>query len=374
MSEVPERLFRLFESRVYGQTFKHLSGWDMVGSVPSWPSIDVNLTAEELSRYNYQNELPNGLVESTESAIRDHCARRYGTSFDEAELIITPGLSAAIALFVHTVARFGDTELCLDPPYYFSYALLARALRLPVSNARRTIDTLTDIAPIADYLAARCASRRVLVLCDPRFITGIDYSERELCEIGSMLTKNDVLLIDHATDTRYGHALTVETEATVVRMIGFGKPIALYGTRGAALIAPANFVRSLRSNVGLLYGALDAAMLKLTRTIAESDDIYANAISELRTYVDDAERSFCAAIRTPRFKIVKPINGFIGYGRVDLRNHSRYDFYRTLLNNGVHATFGGTFGLIQDLNEEIVRINFLLPCEPALRVISAYLE
>jgi aspartate/methionine/tyrosine aminotransferase len=374
MNDVPERLFRLFESRVYGQTFKHLSGWDMVTAVPQWPSMDIKLTAAELSRYNYQNELPNALVESTESAIRDHCARRYGTSFDESELIITPGLSTAVALFLHTVAQLEDIELCLDPPYYFSYALLSRVLRLPVSIVRRTIDTLTDVAPIVDHLASRRASRRVLVLCDPRFVTGIDYVERELHEIGATLTDNDVLMMDHATDTRYGHTLAIDTEASVVRMIGLGKPIAFYGARGAVLIAPPKFARSLRSNVGLLYGALDAAMLKLTRTIAASDELYTYAVDELREHVDNAERVFRATIRTPCFKIVKPTNGFIGYGRVDLRNHSRYAFYRTLLDNGVHATFGGTFGLVQSLDEEIVRINFLLSCVPALRVISAYLE
>lgn len=368
-----EELFRLFERKIYASgNVKPLSGWDFSIYPGSARNISITLTPNDLSRYNYEAELPNAAIEEGLERAGRILECDYGATLKRADIVMAPSMTSAIAVVLHWLRFRGVLSIIADPPYYFSYLNVAERLGLPFILARRTAEVKLESRPL---LAAVTAARRpaAVILCDPRYVLGSNYSRDELEEILRQLATNDVLIIDHAMDLTRASITNINGLCRVVRLFGFGKTVAMNGARMAAIVAP-GIAAELRTIAGAIFGSHDIAALKLFSSLLADSEYLAEQRRGVATLVYDNYKRYSSAYKHDRMRFVAPKNGILGYIHLELAVPGRYVFYKRLMNRSVHAMFGQHFGLDSNGVSDLLRINYLLDCRSALDEVAVALS
>ena len=368
-----EELFRAFERRIYGPSFKQLSGWDHPVVPLGAHSIVITLNPAEMSRYNYEHELPNSAVAEAVANVRKTLQHDYSIVVTADDIVLAPSLTAAISVVLHWVRSRGMTLVVADAPYYFSYLNVTERLGMDFVVPKRTVESRDDIRPLLDTMR-RSSSPRAVVVCDPRYILGSNYSRPELQAVHGELCADDVLIVDHAMDVQRNSSVAAPSSCPVIRLFSFGKTVAMNGARMAALVAP-TVAGKLRTVAGAVFGSHDIAALKLLSALLINTRYMTYQRESVMNIVRENHLRYAAAYsKAHKITFHRPENGILGYAILDVTGCGRYELYQRLMNNGVHAMFGQHFGIDSAGLTDLLRINYLLDCRPALDVVAAALS
>ncbi len=374
MPRYQEKLFRFLESRVYEYDFKHLSGWDLPIVPPGARDISVTLSAAELSRYNYENELENVAVEQALANVGTVLSTDYGETVHTRDLVLAPSMTAAIAIVLHWLRSEEMRTVIADAPYYFSYLNVAERYGMAFAVAEHFVDTIDDPSPMIRLLR-RTSSPRAVVLCDPRYVVGRNYNDETLEAIFAELDETDVVIFDHAMDVRRSTRIRHDSRRfRTIDLFSFGKVVAMNGARMSALLAP-GMSSQLRTSAGAVFGSHDSAALKVLLNLTSDPRYLAAQRSAVMDLVVRQFLEFSAAFKhVKRLTLHAPSNGILGYAAIDVRRYGRYRLHGDLMRAGIHAMPGQHCGIGFDGNVEIVRINYLLDCRSALETLSEILR
>jgi aspartate/methionine/tyrosine aminotransferase len=365
-----EELFRLFERRVYGERFKHLSGWDGVSLPASARDFALTLTAKDLGRYNYENELLNPTTQEALDRVNALLQHDYGHPLSVSSILLAPSLTSAITTVLHWLRSRGINNVIADPPYYFSYLNIAERLGMRFLTVPRTIDNRNELRPLLRLLDS-VPTPRAVVICDPRYVLGTNYTAADLQTIGQELRAHDVLIVDHAMDTLRCSVLSAPRHCQTVRLFSFGKTVAMNGARMAAVVAP-DAVSEIRTVAGAIFGSHDFAALKLFTALIGDPPYLSAQRSAVSQLVRANFRVYAAAYaRFRELQFQAPANGILGYILLDLRRIGRFALYGQLMERGVHAMFGQHFGVASSGSVDLLRINYLLDCRAGLDEVAA---
>jgi cystathionine beta-lyase len=165
--------------------------WIADMDLPAPPAVVEKLTQRaEHGIYGYEYR-----PDSFYAAMQEWYARRYGWSFDRAEIEQCPGALSALAILLDQHTDEGD-GIIVQTPVFFEFRLVIRKNgRKMVKNPLRLVDGRYTI-DFAD-LAQKAADPRnkMLVLCNPHNPVGRVWTRAELTRIAEICAANDVRVV-----------------------------------------------------------------------------------------------------------------------------------------------------------------------------------
>lgn len=363
-----ERLFRLFEDTVHGPALKQFSGWDcpLVGN--TFGDIDVHLTSEDLLRYAFDHEIPHVAIESAKESVAQHISTRENTQVSPDDLLLVPGATAALSIAAHLVKKLGHSVLITDPPFYFSTNKICDIIGLPFLAVPRSVEDLNDFDALISTIE-RCKQKKAVLLTQPRYVVSRSYPPEVLLAIRQRLSREDLLILDQSADIELQGDLLDTNDPRIIRIKTLGKILSINGARLAVIVARSNLLMECHRIAGALFGSLDVAMLRLGVQLIKNQEMFNYQRGAVRRLVEESFLRTRTSLAGAQTSVPKPENGFLSYILVHFPRGGRYLFYQTLLRGRVHAMFGVHLGLKQSYTVDLIRVNYLLNLEPALRII-----
>lgn len=370
--EPRERLLRLFEDRIYNDNFKDLSGWDRPAEGIPCSSIRLKLEPKELRRYIFDRELTNELLSYAKDKIAAWLSLRESMPVHPGSILLTPGATAALAVILHTLRVLDVKVVITDPPFYFSVKKLCDALGLTFISIARSLDSLDGHDCIFEMLTRHRQVRKALILTHPRYVLSRNYPGAVLVEARRHLNSDDILIIDQSVDMEFCNQDNyIDFASNFIKIRTIGKALSLNGSRLAVVEANMDLLPDLNRQASILYGSLDAAMLKLGAMLVETPASFETRLRAVSDLVAQAFLETRMILGGSHFEAVRPENGFLGYLTVDTSKVGRFALYQALLRENVHSIFSAHLGLHQSYNREMIRVNYLLDIKPALRVLAS---
>jgi len=366
-----ERLFRIFEDRVYGDDFCPLSGWDEIKAPIEFPSFRVDVGPDDLSRYFYDFELENRTFDRAKELVSELLSAREGRTLNTSEVLLAPGTTAAAAAAVIYAYRSGIRCMIADPPVYFSYLRLAELLGMKLVLVPRTIADCDDPKPLSSTLRRLRHEPKLLILTDPRYVLSSPLSLEMLSHASRELSDFDTVIFDRAVDLSETPPHQFDSIATVVTLRSIGKSVTANASRLSAIIAAPKTIRGINRVAGWLYGSLDAAMISLGVQVMLHNS-FNESLKAVQSEVISQWRIAIALLTSSRATVPRPVNGYLGHAILDLTGIGRYQLFQHLLRNNVHAMFGIHVGFQPIENRELVRINYLVDFREALRRLNQF--
>ncbi|MFC2168131.1 MalY/PatB family protein [Acidobacteriota bacterium] len=181
-----------------------LSFWvaDMDVNAPG-PLISDLIERAEHGIYGYEYR-----TDAHHDALIQWLSRRHGWKVNKENLLYSPGILAALAIFVNLFSKKGE-KVIIQPPVYPPFSMLVknndRILvnnRLKIVNGRYVMD-YEDLEKKASD-----PKTKMMIISNPHNPVGRVWSREELTKLGEICLKHDVLLISddaHADIIFRGH-------------------------------------------------------------------------------------------------------------------------------------------------------------------------
>jgi histidinol-phosphate/aromatic aminotransferase/cobyric acid decarboxylase-like protein len=371
--EPRERLLRLFEGRIYTGAFKDLSGWDRPALERTLPEFSLSFSAEELTRYVFDRELPNDCLEDVKRRVANLVSLREGATVPPENLLLAPGATAALAVVLHFLRADEIGVVITDPPFYFSIKKLCDALGIKFISPYKTLNNLDDHDELFQLVERYRHKRKAVILTHPRYVVSRNYPVHFLSHVRSLLDPDDVLVIDQSVDMEFcNRANYFSLDAIKIRTVG--KALGFNGSRLAAIVASSGIIARLNKLAGTIYGSLDVAMLKLGALVAGVPKSFENHLNAARRLVEESVLETRLILGDSIFEVVTPENGFLGYIVVDTSKVGRVELYQALLRESVNAMFSAHLGLGQLGHKEMIRVNYLLDVRDSLMVLKRFAD
>lgn len=367
-----ELLFNLFERRVYGESFKDLSGWDRLAIAQFGTGLRVELSESDLRRYFFDRELSNEPLENIKDEVVNLLSMRDRTLIDPDNLLLTPGATSALSVILHFFRANGVEVVLTDPPFYFSIEKLCLNLGIRFHAVPRTAEELGDDDRIVTLVNKYRGARKAVILTQPRYVISRNYPSEIFTAIQNSLARDDFLVLDQSVDMEFQNKDNfMSLESSFIKVRTIGKALGLNGSRLATITAAENVIVKLNRHAGVLYGSLDVAMLKLGSLIAQCPASFESYLHAMRCLVEERVLEARSILSNPMFELVSPKNGFLGYALIDTSSIGRFSLYQSLLRENVHAMFSEHIGLRRSYRQELIRINYLLDNREALQVLQS---
>ena len=132
------------------------------------------------SHYAYTMDLP-AATSAVAAGLRD----RFGIAFRDADIRMTNGNFAGIAIVLRTIVDPGDEVIFISPPWFFYETLIVAAGATPVrvyADRERWFDL--DLDAVADAITART---RAIIVNSPNNPSGRIYAPEQLTQLASLL-------------------------------------------------------------------------------------------------------------------------------------------------------------------------------------------
>ncbi len=243
---------------VVSDTARHLAaaGHDVVdlgGGDPDFPTPPhIVQAAAEAMESGFTHYVASNGIPPLRKAIVAKLQRDNGLTYDaNAEIIVTPGGKAAIAVSLLALVGTGDEVLILDPGWvsYAPATQLADATPVQVPLSPDDNWTIT-----ADLLRRSVTPRtRLLIFNSPNNPTGRVATRAELEAVATVAREHDLLVIsdeiyeklvyDGRTHTSIAGLPGMQERTIVVN--GFSKPYAMTGWRLGYVAAPRDLVKQI---------------------------------------------------------------------------------------------------------------------------------
>lgn len=304
--------------------------------------------------------------------IAEDCNKSYGSEYTINDVIVTPGIKAAVYFALAAILEPGD-EIILISPYYVSYPAM---VKLAEPTAKIVDVTLNkDFTLDADKLkAAFNKNTKAILVNTPNNPTGKVLSRQEIELVIKMAMENNTYIVSdevyekliYSGQTHTSFGLYQEIEDRLVICNGYSKSHAMTGWR-----------------LGYAIGAHDviAKMNKLQQHINTNTctfiqvgacSIYKNEPVHIKPYVEELEKRIeyfdTELNKLAYISAVRPKAGFFYFVDISAIGVDSNTFCADLLRKtGIASTPGVAFGPEWDL---YVRFSIAVPMETLERAVS----
>lgn len=249
---------------VWNRKNTHSIKWDGVESLfgdadllPMWvadmdfkapqPVIDALKRRAEHGIFGYTLRPP-----SYDEAVITWFDKRHRFRIEKEWLVFSPGIVPALNMMVQTFTEPGDRVIIQPPVYYPFFQIVKRNGRNLVENPlafdghRYTID-------FRDLEQKAASGAKMLILCSPHNPVGRVWTRDELCKLGEICVKHDILVIADEIHCdlvrkRFRHipfaSLTEEFAHQSITCTAPSKTFNLAGLQASHLIIPNKRLRS----------------------------------------------------------------------------------------------------------------------------------
>ena len=142
-------------------------------------SIGAHLTPQDAHWFAYKTSEPN-----SRAVVAQSLSRTTGLDWDAADVQMTNGGFAAIAVAIRTLLEPGDEAIFLSPPWFFYEALILGAGATPIRVKLEPPAFDINLAGIEDAITSRT---RLVLLNSPHNPSGRVYSLDELSALADVL-------------------------------------------------------------------------------------------------------------------------------------------------------------------------------------------
>lgn len=304
--------------------------------------------------------------------IAEDCNKSYGSDYTLNDVIVTPGIKAAVYFSLAAILE-PDDEIILISPYYVSYPAMVKLAepKAKIVNVKLNNDFTLD----ADKLnAAFNEKTKAILINSPNNPTGMVLSKDEIEMIVKLAIDNDAYIISDEVYEKlvysgYKHmsfGLYNEIRDKLIICNGYSKSHAMTGWR-----------------LGYAIGAHDmiAKMNKLQQHINTNTctfiqvgacSIYKNEPIHIKPYIRELEKRIeyfdTELNKLPYIKAVKPKSGFFYFVEISSMGVDSNTFCADLLKKtGIASTPGVAFGPEWDNH---VRFSIAVPMSTLERAVG----
>lgn len=308
--------------------------------------------------------------------IAENANKEYGANYEISDIIVTPGIKAAVYFALCAILEPGD-EIIMISPYYVSYPAMVK-LAEP-SATIKYVNLNKDFSLDIDALEAAVSDRTKCILINtPNNPTGMVLSKEEVESIVKLANEKEFYIVsdevyeklvyrgqEHISFGRYQ-----EIKDRLVICNGFSKSHAMTGWR----IGYAIGARAIIAKMNKLQQHINTNTCTFIQKGACS--IYENNPIHINTYVEELQRRiayFDKNINELEYASgVKPNAGFFYFVDISKTGLDSNSFCSDLLwKTGIASTPGIAFGADWD---DHVRFSFAVPMETLERAIGLMKE
>ena len=304
--------------------------------------------------------------------IAEDCNKSYGSAYTMNDVVVTPGIKAAVYFSLAAILEPGD-EIILISPYYVSYPAM---VKLAEPTAKIVNVTLSkDFTLDAEKLkAAFNPKTKAILINTPNNPTGMVLSKEEVELVVKLAVENDAYIIsdevyEKLTYSGYQHTsfgLYSEIKDKLIICNGYSKSHAMTGWRLGYAIGAHDIIAKMNK----LQQHINTNTCTFTQVGACS--IYKNEPVHIKPYVEELEKRinyFDAELnKLDYISGVKPKAGFFYFIDISATGVDSNTFCADLLKKtGIASTPGVTFGSEWD---NYVRFSIAVPMATLERAVS----
>lgn len=337
-------------------------------------------------------ETPDYVVEATMKAMRDgythyspilgwpelrkliaeDCNNSYLSDYSADDVIVTPGIKAAVYFSLAAILEPGD-EVIMISPYYVSYPAMVKLAEPTAKIVRVTLDR--DFTLDKEALAAAFSEKtKAILINSPNNPSGMVLSKEEVELVVKLAAQYDSYIISDEVYEKLVYSGFRHISFGVYREIkdrliicnGYSKSHAMTGWRLGYAVAP----RDIIAKMNKLQQHINTNTCTFVQVGACS--IYKNEPVHIKPYVQELERRKDYFIRElnkiPYIKAVSPKAGFFCFADISAAGVSSNAFCVDLIKKtGIACTPGIAFGPEWD---DHIRISISVPMSTLERAID----
>lgn len=307
------------------------------------PSGVVKATIEALSSFKTHYTQSRGIQELL-SALSGYIAKKYGYSFEENQMLVTPGGRFAVFAAISTVVNEGENALIIEPNWpMYKEALDYIGATSTIINTKME----DEWEPSLDQIAAGIRKNtRAIILSYPNNPTGSIISQKKFDEIVKIANDNKVTVISDEIYNEYSYVespsiLRSKAERFILTS-SFSKTWAMTGFRIGYAISSSDYISSMLKITSLMitsvpefvqYGAIKA--LQSDKEVKEN----------VRTMKERIEAACEELERVSELEYSRPKGGMYVFPQAKSNDFDSAEFTSRLLEQkGVSITPGVAFG------------------------------
>lgn len=304
------------------------------------------------------------------------CNRSYGSDYTMNDVIVTPGIKAAVYFSLAAVLEPGD-EVILVSPYYVSYPAMVKLAEptAKIVNVTLSKDFTLDVEKLK---AAFNKNTKAILVNSPNNPTGMVLSKEEVELVVKLAVENDAYIISDEvyeklaysgyTHTSFG--LYPEIKDNLIICNGYSKSHAMTGWRLGYAIGAHDVITKMNK----LQQHINTNTCTFIQVGACS--IYQNEPVHIKPYVDELEKRityFDSELNKLDYvKGVRPKAGFFYFADISKVGDDSNSFCADLLRKtGIASTPGIAFGPEWD---DHVRFSIAVPMETLKRAVGLLQE
>lgn len=335
------------------------------------PDYIVRATIEALHGGYTHYSVSQGLPE-----LREHIAREVSSNnkwlYDSSEVIILPGVKAAVHMTLAAILEPFD-EVINITPYYVSYPSIIK-LAEPLANIVHVPLKENFTLDIQAIEKAITPKTKCILLNTPSNPTGVIFSKKELDAVVELSIKNNFFILSDEVYDKLIYKSTdfislasyAENKDRIVVTNGYSKSYAMTGWRLGYAVGPKEIIRRMNK--------INQHINTNTCTFIQKGacSIYENNPAHLRPYVDELilrTTFFYKSLKEGKLlKGVIPQAGFFCFVDISETGMDSNSFcVRLLQETGIASTPGIAFG---DDWDKFVRFSIAVPMQTIERAMG----
>lgn len=326
------------------------------------PNYVIEATVAAIKNGYTHYSAPQGLPE-LRNYIAEKATNEYGTKYESDEVIVLPGIKAAIFMALSAILEPFD-EIVNITPYYVSYPAMIKLAEptAEIINVSLNKDYTLNLESLKKAINK---NTKCILLNSPHNPTGTVFSKKEVESIISVCLENDVYIIADEVYEKlvYSNAVHIsfakypEIKNKLILANGYSKSYAMTGWRLGYAIGPKEIIARMNK--------IQQHVNTNTCTFIQKGacSIYENEEAHLDAYVVKLEK--CANVlhnsllKSKTFKGVLPKAGFFYFADISATGIDSNTFCVKLLQEtGIATTPGIAFGSDWD---DHIRFSFAVP-------------
>ena len=342
------------------------------------PDYVVDATVEALHN-GFTHYSPSQGLPELRNKIAEFSTNHYGVQYDASQIIILPGIKAAVYDSLAAILEPFD-EVINITPYYVSYVPMIK-LAEPTAEIINVPVTRNFTLDMEKLKAAFNKNTKVILVNSPNNPTGMMFSKAEVEEIIKLALENDTYIIadevyetlSYEDNTFFSFGSYPEIKNRLILCNGFSKSYAMTGWRLGYAIGPNEIIRKMNK----MQQHINTNTCTFIQKGAVS--IFEHKPDHLKPYVEELKRrvdNFDKAVNGMKcLKGIRPKAGFFYFMDISETHMDSNSFCVKLLRDtGIATTPGLAFGHDWD---DHVRVSLAVPMatlDRAIKLMSEFVK